>query len=122
MTNKAKMSDRTDPFDWSGGHPALDLVNTLDERPFTLSDPAAPKLRVAHQLLMLPGGTHTPLPLPGRKLAIVADEANAEKCAKGMFHTFVVDMRAPENPVPITLPVPKDGIVGCWHLRPAQSA
>lgn len=28
------MSDRTDPFEWSGGHPALDLVNTLDERPF----------------------------------------------------------------------------------------
>jgi predicted RNA-binding Zn ribbon-like protein len=28
------VSDRTDPFDWSGGHPALDFVNTLDERPF----------------------------------------------------------------------------------------
>lgn len=28
------MSDRPDVFDWSGGHPALDLVNTLDERPF----------------------------------------------------------------------------------------
>lgn len=28
------MSDRRDVFDWSGGHPALDLVNTLDERPF----------------------------------------------------------------------------------------
>jgi predicted RNA-binding Zn ribbon-like protein len=28
------MSDRVGPFDWSGGHPALDLVNTLDERPF----------------------------------------------------------------------------------------
>jgi predicted RNA-binding Zn ribbon-like protein len=28
------MSDRTDPFEWSGGHPALDFVNTLDERPF----------------------------------------------------------------------------------------
>lgn len=27
------MGDRADPFDWSGGHPALDLVNTLDERP-----------------------------------------------------------------------------------------
>jgi predicted RNA-binding Zn ribbon-like protein len=27
------MSGRADPFDWSGGHPALDLVNTLDERP-----------------------------------------------------------------------------------------
>jgi predicted RNA-binding Zn ribbon-like protein len=23
-----------DRFDWSGGHPGLDLVNTLDERPF----------------------------------------------------------------------------------------
>jgi len=27
------MSDRADPFEWSGGDPALDLVNTLDERP-----------------------------------------------------------------------------------------
>src|SRR5215218_6557545 len=27
------MSERADPFEWSGGHPALDLVNTLDERP-----------------------------------------------------------------------------------------
>jgi predicted RNA-binding Zn ribbon-like protein len=28
------MSNRGDPFEWSGGHPALDFVNTLDERPF----------------------------------------------------------------------------------------
>ena len=28
------MSDHPDPFEWSGGHPALDFVNTLDERPF----------------------------------------------------------------------------------------
>jgi hypothetical protein len=56
-----------------------------------------------------PGVTHTPLPLPGRNLAVVVDEANAEKCAKGTFHTFVVDVRAPENPVPIsTLPTPTD--------------
>ena len=27
------MAKQDDPFDWSGGHPALDLVNTLDERP-----------------------------------------------------------------------------------------
>lgn len=27
------MAKQTNPFDWSGGHPALDLVNTLDERP-----------------------------------------------------------------------------------------
>src|SRR5206468_2456456 len=52
---------------------------------------------------------HTPLPLPGRKLAVIADEANAQQCAKGTFHTFVLDVRAPENPVPIsTLPTPRD--------------
>jgi predicted RNA-binding Zn ribbon-like protein len=28
------VSNRADPFEWSGGHPALDFVNTLDERPF----------------------------------------------------------------------------------------
>src|SRR3954454_21858978 len=28
-----EMPERGDSFDWSGGHPALDLVNTLDERP-----------------------------------------------------------------------------------------
>lgn len=27
------MPQRNDPFDWSGGHPALDFVNTLDDRP-----------------------------------------------------------------------------------------
>jgi hypothetical protein len=75
-----------------------------------LSDPARPKL-LSHINWSppFPGGTHTSLPLPGRKLAVVADEANAEKCAKGLFHTFVLDMRAPQNPVPIaTLPTPRD--------------
>src|SRR5882757_8978062 len=27
------MARRANPFDWSGGDPALDFVNTLDERP-----------------------------------------------------------------------------------------
>lgn len=31
-TKQAMRSDKH-PFDWSGGHPALHLVNTLDERP-----------------------------------------------------------------------------------------
>jgi hypothetical protein len=54
-----------------------------------------------------PGGTHTPLPLPGRQLAIVADESNADFCAKGLFYTWVVDVREPTNPLPIaTLPTP----------------
>jgi len=56
-----------------------------------------------------PGGTHTALPLPGRKLVIVADESNADFCAKGLFYTWVVDVRAEGNPVPIaTLPTPTD--------------
>ena len=75
-----------------------------------LTDPANPKLisRI-NWSPPFPGGTHTPLPLPGRKLAVILDEANAQKCAKGTFHTFVLDMRSPENPVPIsTLPTPAD--------------
>jgi hypothetical protein len=75
-----------------------------------ISDPAHPKL-LSHINWSppFPGGTHTPLPLPKRQLAVIADEANAEKCAKGLFYTFVVDVRAPENPVPIaTLPTPRE--------------
>jgi hypothetical protein len=75
-----------------------------------LSDRATPRLlsRI-NWSPPFPGGTHTALPLPGRNLVIVADEANAERCAKGLFHTFVVDARAPENPVPIaTLPTPAE--------------
>jgi hypothetical protein len=75
-----------------------------------ISDRSSPKL-VSHINWSppFPGGTHTALPLPGRNLVVVADEANAERCAKGTFHTFIVDVRAPENPVPIaTLPTPKD--------------
>jgi hypothetical protein len=55
------------------------------------------------------GGTHTTLPLPGRKLVLAAEESNAEHCAKGLFFTWVVDVRADTNPVPIgTLPTPRD--------------
>lgn len=88
-----------------------------------LKDPANPKLisRI-NWSPPFPGGTHTPLGLPGRKLAVIVDEANAQKCAKGLFHSFVLDMRAPESPVPIaTLPTPQQPpflrIAG--HLRAA---
>jgi hypothetical protein len=75
-----------------------------------LSDHANPRL-ISHTNWSppFPGGTHTALPLPGRNLAVVADEANAEKCAKGIFYTWMVDMRVPEKPVTIaTLPTPRD--------------
>jgi predicted RNA-binding Zn ribbon-like protein len=42
------MGDHTDHFDWNGGHPALDLVNTLDERP---SDGPVEKLATYRNLL-----------------------------------------------------------------------
>ena len=90
-----------------------------------LSDPAQPRL-LSHINWSppFPGGTHTPMPLPGRGLVVVVDEANAEKCAKGTFHTFVLDVRVPHNPVPIaTLPTPKDrdycalGVFGPHNLH-----
>jgi hypothetical protein len=73
-----------------------------------VSDATNPKL-LAHLNWSppYPGGTHTALPLPQRQLVVVADESNADFCAKGLFYTFVVDARAEENPVPIaTLPTP----------------
>jgi hypothetical protein len=75
-----------------------------------ISNPSKPKmLSHINWSPPFPGGTHTALPLPSRNLVVVADEANAEMCAKGTFYTFVVDVRAPENPVPIaTMPTPKD--------------
>jgi len=73
-----------------------------------VTDAASPKL-LAHLNWSppYPGGTHTALPLPQRQLVVVADESNADFCAKGLFYTFVVDARAEQNPVPIaTLPTP----------------
>ena len=75
-----------------------------------VSDPTSPRLR-AHRNWCPPfaGGTHTPLPLPGRGLAVVADEATSNRCAKGLAYTWVLDVRAPDNPVTVaTLPTPKE--------------
>ena len=75
-----------------------------------LSDPVNPKL-LAHRNYSPPfgGGAHTPLPLPGRKLLVLADEATSSNCANGLAYTWVVDVREPSNPVSIaTLPTPTD--------------
>ena len=75
-----------------------------------VTDSTAPRL-MAHTNWSppFPGGTHTALPLPGRNLVVVADEANAEKCAKGTFYTWIVDLRVLDKPVSIaTLPTPRD--------------
>src|SRR5258708_21522853 len=49
-----------------------------------------------------PGGTHTPLPLPGRNLALLAHEPNPEKRPKTLFQIFVIDVRLPANPLTIS--------------------
>jgi hypothetical protein len=75
-----------------------------------LSDPANPKL-LSHRNYAPPfgGGAHTPLPLPNRKLLVLADEATSANCANGLAYTWVVDVREPSNPVSIaTLPTPDD--------------
>ena len=75
-----------------------------------LSDPPNPKL-LAHRNYSPPfgGGAHTPLPLPGRKLLVLADEATSNSCANGLAYTWVIDVREPSNPVSIsTLPTPTE--------------
>lgn len=75
-----------------------------------ISDPAHARL-VSHVNWSPPfaGGTHTPLPLPGRNLLVVADEATSNNCADGLAYTWVLDVRAPHNPVTIaTLPTPNE--------------
>ncbi|OMH36222.1 LVIVD repeat-containing protein [Motiliproteus sp. MSK22-1] len=55
------------------------------------------------------GGTHNCLPLPGRELLIVLDEAVLDNCADGIKHVWVFDIREPLNPISIsTFPVPSE--------------
>jgi len=75
-----------------------------------VGDPTAPKL-LAHRNWCPPfgGGTHTPLPLPGRNLAVFADEGNLDNCANGVQRCWVFDVREPMNPVQIAaFPTPAE--------------
>jgi hypothetical protein len=75
-----------------------------------ISDPVKPKL-LSHHNYSPPfgGGSHTPLPLPNRKLLILGEEATTASCANGIAYTWMIDVRAPENPVSIaTLPTPDE--------------
>ena len=74
-----------------------------------VSDPPQPKL-LSHINWSppFPGGTHTRAAAAGPQARGRAPTRRMRRNApKGMFYTFVVDVRAPENPVPIsTLPTP----------------
>lgn len=95
-----------------------------------LAEPTAPSLlsRV-NWSPPFDGNTHTALPLVDRGLVIVADEAAAEVGQEQQKRTWVVDVRAPERPVPIaTFPTPSDqdylakggqfGPHNLWENRP----
>src|SRR5262249_46352037 len=92
---------------------------------YRINDPPKPKLLSPLKMAPpVPGGTHTPPPFPGRELGVGGVEANAEKNAERTLFTFILDVRAPENPVPIaTLPTPKDrnycgiGVFGPHNLH-----
>lgn len=95
-----------------------------------VSYPAVPKLLGQRNLDPPFGGaTHTALPLPGRHLVIVADEAMADISVEPQKYIWVMDVRARQNPVTIaTLPLPADqdyvaaggtfGPHNLWENRP----
>lgn len=99
-----------------------------------VKDKSNPKL-VSHRNLFPPfgGGTHNTLPMHDRGLLIVADEAFHDAGTEPMKHTWVFDIRAPENPVTIaTMPIPSDrdyiakgghfGPHNLWENRPEAYA
>ncbi|MBB6484557.1 LVIVD repeat-containing protein [Rhizobium lusitanum] len=75
-----------------------------------IKDHSVPKL-IKHHNWCPPygGGTHSPLPLPGRELLVVADEAVLDNEEDGRKHTWIFDIRVPENPISIsTFPIPAE--------------
>ena len=79
-----------------------------------VADPRKPEL-ICHKTWSPPfgGGTHNCLPLPDRDLLVVLDEAVLDARADGLKHIWVMDNRAPANPVSIsTFPIPAEAAYG----------
>ena len=75
-----------------------------------VSDRSQPEL-IVHRNWSPPfgGGTHNCLPLPDRSLLIVLDEAVMDNQEDGLKLIWVMDVRAPANPVSIaTFPTPAE--------------
>lgn len=95
-----------------------------------VQNPAAPRLLGRRNLRPPFGGaTHTALPLAGRGLLAVADEAMADISQEQQKYIWMMDVREAANPVPIaTMPLPaerdfiaKGGTFGphnLWENRP----
>jgi hypothetical protein len=75
-----------------------------------VTDRAAPKL-ITHKMWAPPfgGGTHNALPLPGRDLLIVVDEAVLDNKEDGEKPIWIFDNRVKSNPISIaTMPEPAE--------------
>ena len=68
-----------------------------------VADPARPKILVHRLPQPGGGGTHSPLPLPDRKLLVLADEPTFANCKEGRRHIWTYDVREPSNPALIAL-------------------
>ena len=87
-----------------------------------VSDRTAPKL-ITHKMWAPPfgGGTHNALPLPGRDLLIVVDEAVLDNKEDGEKPVWVFDNRVKSNPISIaTFPEPseRDYVAVGGHFGP----
>lgn len=75
-----------------------------------VADRMNPKM-LAHDNLCPPfaGHTHNCLPLPGRGLMFVVEEALFDHCGDGVKRNWIYDIREPTNPVTIaSAPLPSD--------------
>ena len=95
-----------------------------------VADPSSPRF-IGQRNLRPPfgGATHTALPLPGRDLLVVADEAMADIAVEPQKYIWMLDVRERANPVTIaTMPLPADrdyvakggtfGPHNLWENRP----
>lgn len=87
-----------------------------------VADKSQPRL-IAHRNWCPPfaGGTHSALPLHDRGLLVVADEAVQNIDVEPLKYTWMLDIRAPANPVTIaTMPVPseRDYVAKGGHFGP----
>jgi len=64
----------------------------------SVADPARPKILVHRLPQPGGGGTHSPLPLPERKLLVLADEPTFANCKEGRRHIWTYDVREPSDP------------------------
>ena len=74
-----------------------------------VADPAKPRILVHRTPQPGGGGTHSPLPLPERKLLVLADEPTFANCKEGRRHIWAYDVRDPSNPtVLVRFPEPAE--------------